>query len=185
MCIEAASGSSMPRAFLKLTMVSTSSPLSSSLPGGITEVTNRQYKSQSSALNASSCLLTPYLENWKFERKFNQKHCKFINPSSNYFFLLDSHFLAMPCRVCNSLKQVLSGIDFQWLKYLSNNQMSCVSFRNLIFQQFLFFCLFTWALNLIIFMSKTLNISIYFPLLDRKLWCAPDTFNDAYSSELD
>jgi hypothetical protein len=39
-CMLAASGSSMPKAFLKLMIVSTSFPLSSSPPGGRTEDTN-------------------------------------------------------------------------------------------------------------------------------------------------
>ena len=38
--MAAASGSSMPRAFLKLIIVSASSPFSSSLPGGRVEDTN-------------------------------------------------------------------------------------------------------------------------------------------------
>ena len=38
--MAAASGSSMPRAFLKLIIVSASSPLSSSFPGGRAEDTN-------------------------------------------------------------------------------------------------------------------------------------------------
>lgn len=40
MCMAAASGSSMPNEFLNLIIVSTSSPLRSSFPGGMTADTN-------------------------------------------------------------------------------------------------------------------------------------------------
>lgn len=61
MCIAAASGSSRPKAFLKAMIDSASSPFRSSLPGGRIPVTYPAYRSRSSAVNLSFCLLIPYL----------------------------------------------------------------------------------------------------------------------------